>query len=151
MARLDEHPASEAAARVLAVMVAANGHIDARELEALDELEAYARLGVPRERFVGLARECLHEIGSGLGECSWLRARDMAYIDRLLDAVTDAPRRLLLCRLAAAVITADGRVTNDERLVFDHVLARWRISRSMVTEAILHDGPGHAPAARPMA
>lgn len=151
MARIDEHPASEAAARVLAVMVAANGRIDARELEALDELDAFARLGVAQQRFVVLARECLHEIGSGLGECSWLRARDMAYLDRLLDAVTDRHQRLLLCRLAAAVITADGRVTNDERLVFDHVLARWHISRSMVTEAILHDGGGRASAARPMA
>lgn len=151
MARIDEHPASEAAARVLAVMVAANGRIDARELEALDELEAFARLGVPQERFVVLARECLDEIGSGLGECSWLRAREMVYLDRLLDAVTDPAQRLLLCRLAAAVVTADGRVTNDERLVFDHVLARWRISRAMVTDAILHDGGGRAPAARLMA
>jgi hypothetical protein len=151
MARIDAHPACEAAARVLAVMVAANGRIDARELEALDELEAFARLGVPQERFVALARECLHEIGSGLGECSWLRARDMVYLDRLLDAVTNPQQRLLLCRLAAAVITADGRVTHDERLVFDHVLARWHVSRSMLTEAILHDGGGRAPAARPMA
>jgi hypothetical protein len=98
-----------------------------------------------------LSRECLDEIGSGLGECSLLRVGDVAYLDRLLDAVRDPQQRLLLCRLAAAAITADGRVTNDERLVYDHVLARWHINRSMVTEAILHDTGGRAPAARPMA
>ena len=44
-----------------------------------------------------------------------------------------------VCRLAATVITADGRVTHDERLVYDHALARWRINQSDVTHAILDD------------
>ncbi|MBI5716524.1 MAG: hypothetical protein HZC37_02425 [Burkholderiales bacterium] len=118
-------------------MVAANGHIDAREIEALEELDAFGLLGVPRTRFVALARDCLQEVGAGLSECSWLRARDLAYVDHLLEAVADPQERLLLCRLAAAAVTADGQVSGGERLVYDHVLARWHITRSMVTEAIL--------------
>ena len=38
--------ACDASARVLALMVAANGRIDARELDALGELGAFALLGV---------------------------------------------------------------------------------------------------------
>lgn len=129
--------ASDASARVLALMVAANGHIDPRELDALEELDAFALLGVPRPRFTALARDCLQEVGIGLSECSWLRARDLAYVDHLLEAVADPKERLLLCRLAAAVMTADGHVSSGERLVYDHVLGRWHINRSMVTEAIL--------------
>ena len=53
--------------------------------------------------------------------------------------MTDPRERLLVGRLAAAVLTADGQVSGDERLVFDHVLARWRITRSMLSEAILQD------------
>lgn len=128
-----------AAARVLALMVASNGHADPRELEVLDELDAFARLGLPRAHFEALVLECLDEVGTGLAECSWLRARDEGYVDRLLEAVSDPQERLLVCRLAAAAITADGRVSGDERLVFDHALARWHISRSMLTDAILHD------------
>ncbi|MBL8344638.1 MAG: hypothetical protein JNN03_04290 [Rubrivivax sp.] len=119
-------------------MVAANGHIDPRELDTLEELDAFALLGMPRTRFTALARDCLQEVGLGLSECSWLSARDVAYVDHLLEAVADSKERLLLCRLAAAVMTADGRVCSGERLVYDHVLARWHINRSMVTEAILH-------------
>jgi len=137
MKSLQTKPASDASARVLALMVAANGHIDPRELEALDELDAFASLGVPRERFVTLAQDCLRELGPGLEECSWLRSRDIAYVDQLLEAVPDPQQRLLVCRLAAAVVTADGRLSCGERLVYDHVLARWHITRSMVTEAIL--------------
>ena len=131
-------PASDASARVLAMMVAANGRIDARELQALDELDAFRSLGLSRERFTALARECLNEIGGGLEECSWLRTRDVAYIDKLLEAVPQPDERLLVCRLAAAALTADGHVSSGERLVYDHVLARWHINRSMVTDAILH-------------
>lgn len=128
---------SEARARVLALMVAANGRVDPRELQALEDLGAFDRIGVPRARFEAIAQQCLREVGAGLSECSWLRARDQAYIDRLLDGITGAQERLLLCRLAAAALTADGQVSADERLVYHHVLARWRISQGMVTQAIL--------------
>jgi hypothetical protein len=127
----------DASARVLALMVAANGRVDARELQALADLDAFARLGVPRERFVEIAQECLRDLGNGFEECSWLTSRELAYVDPWLDAVPDAQERLLICRLASAVLTADGCVSGGERLLYDHVLARWHISQSMVSEAIL--------------
>lgn len=138
--RDDPRPFSAAAARVLALMVAANGRADPRELQALEDVDAFVRLGVPREHFLALVDECLREVGYGLAECSWLRAGDQAYVDRLLDAVVDPQERLMVCRMAAAAVTADGHVSPDERLVYDHALAHWHISRSMVTDAILHDG-----------
>ena len=70
-----------------------------------------------------------------------MRAPALDYIDAMLDRVDEPRERLLLCRLAAAVITADGVVSVDERMVYGHVLVRWRISQSMVTQAILHDRP----------
>ncbi len=138
-----KHPVpspDEALAHALAMIVAANGRIDARELSALDQLDAYRRVGVTRERFVDIARSCVAEVGAHLCDRSWLCADHLTYIDALLDAVSGAEGRLLVCRLAAAVITADGRVTHDERLVYEHALARWRIHPSDVTQAILHDG-----------
>jgi hypothetical protein len=127
----------DASARVLALMVAANGCVDARELQALEDLGAFGHLSMPRERFVALAEECLRELGNGFEECSWLTSRELTYVDHLLDAVPDAQERLLICRLAAAVLTADGRVSGGERRLYDHVLARWHISQGMVTDAIL--------------
>ncbi|WP_206026590.1 hypothetical protein [Rubrivivax benzoatilyticus] len=147
----DSRPPRTAAAHALAVMVAANGRADPRELQALEDLQAFGRLGVPRTRFEALVHECLHEVGSGLAGSSWLHARDQAYVDRLLDAVADPQERLLVCRLAAAALTADGQVSWDERLVFDHALARWHVSRAMLTQAILHDGtPAAGRHARPL-
>jgi len=129
----------EALARSLAMMVAANGRIDAKELDVLDTLGAFGRVGVSRERFIDIACDCVAEVGAYLCDRSWLSVDHVRYLNTLLDAVTDTQDRLLLCRLAAAVITADGQVTSDERLVYDHALARWRIRQSDVSRAILAD------------
>lgn len=132
---------SESAAGMLALMVAADGRVDAREMRTLEELKAFSRIGVRRKRLIELAQGCVDDIGSNLCECSWLRAPTLDYIDAMLDRIDEPRERLLLCRLAAAVITADGVVSAGERMVYGHVLARWRISQSMVTQAILHDRP----------
>lgn len=129
----------ETLARALAMIVAADGRVDARELGALDELQAFRRIGVSRERFVAIARSCVADVGAHLRDRSWLCTDHLTYIDALLDAVPERTDRMIVCRLAAAVITADGCVTHDERLVYAHALARWRINQSDVTRAILDD------------
>ncbi|MBE0550582.1 MAG: TerB family tellurite resistance protein [Rubrivivax sp.] len=131
--------ANEAPARALAMMVAANGHIDERELRMLDDLDAFRRLAVSRPRLVELARLCVKEVGAGLSERSWLCLDDMMHLVEVLDAVVAPEQRLLVCRLAAAVIIADGHVTHDERRVYGYALAHWGINQEMVTQAIRQD------------
>jgi hypothetical protein len=130
---------AEAPARVLGLLVAANGHVDEAELSALDALDAFRRLGVSRQRFVEMAQQCVDEVGAGLCERSWLRTSDLVYVDKLLDAVQDEAQRLLVARFCAAAITADGRISADERLLYNHALGRWHIGQDQVSHAILHD------------
>jgi uncharacterized tellurite resistance protein B-like protein len=130
---------NSAATRVLALLVAANGQVEDAELDRLDSLLAFERLGVERDAFMQIARRCVADIGAGLRERSWLRTADMLYVDALLDAVVDPEMRLLVCRLCVAVITADGQVTADERLLYGHTLARWRIRPDEVAQVIRHD------------
>lgn len=139
MAKIESTVRSEAPARMVAAVVAAKGYIDGRELQRLGQLDAWRRLGMPHERFVALVHEAIEELGSAVGELSWLRTEHRMYLDRLIEAVEPRETRLLVCRLAAAVITADGCVSPDERLVYDHVRARWHLTHDMVTQAILHD------------
>jgi uncharacterized tellurite resistance protein B-like protein len=138
MSKQVTHP-PEAAAVVLALMVAADGRIDPRELQTLDALQAFERVGVRRERFVELADQCIDAFVPALGEYPLLRLSALAGVNTLLDRVDEPAQRLLVCRLAAAAITADGRISADERVVYNHMLGRWRISQSMVTQAILQD------------
>lgn len=136
---IDTPDVTEAPAHVLALLVAANGRIDPAELRVLDDLDAFRRVGVKRERFIELAQRCIDDVGHSLCEQSWLRLSDMHYVDARLDAVADADTRLLVCRLAAAAIAADGRITADERLVYSHALTRWRITQASVLSSMRDD------------
>lgn len=136
---VDASTVDESSARVLALVVAANGRINERELQALDRLDAFRRLGVTRERVVELAQGCIDVIGVGLRKQAWLRT---VHVDALLDEVDDCRSRLFVCRLAAAVLVADGRTTRDKGVVYERVLSHWRISQMMVCRAIMCD-PTH--------
>ena len=119
---VNEHPAL-----ILALIIVAKGHIDEREIESLERRSAFERLGVSRDRFLQLVDHCTRGLGLQLSECSWLRTEDLDCIDRLLDAVPDPEQRVLVCRLADAVLPDTCPPTDESRLVFEHALARWHI------------------------
>jgi hypothetical protein len=118
----------EGAARTVALIIAAGGCIDDCEMRALDGIHAFRNLGIDHDRFVELARTYAHELGSHLGETSWLRDCDRAYVDNVLHQVTDPDERLLTCRLAAAAMAAGGRVCDEQRMLYEHMLASWHMS-----------------------
>jgi hypothetical protein len=129
----------DSAARVLASLVAAENDGEVSKTQVLDQLDAWRRIGVSRARFMKLVHDCHHRLGERRQESSWMPLSDRLQLDRALDSVEDPELRLMVCRLAASVITADGRVSEAERLLYDHTLARWRISTAQVTQAILRD------------
>jgi hypothetical protein len=130
---------SDAAATLLAIVVSANGRVDPREVAELDRLRAYERLGVQRQDFLELAEAAVEEIGRPLSRTHWLRSSDQSRMLALQQAVEDRELRLLVCRLSAAAITADGCVTGDERQVYASLLGQWALTQSMVAHAIMRD------------
>jgi uncharacterized tellurite resistance protein B-like protein len=134
--------ACDAAATLLAIVVSANGRVDPREVAELDRLGAYERLGISRHDFLGRAEEALEEIGRPLSRAQWLRPSDRSRMLALQQVVHDRALRLLVCRLSAAVITADGSVSGGERQVYESLLGQWALTESMVVDAIRSD-PWH--------
>ncbi|MCR5868302.1 MULTISPECIES: TerB family tellurite resistance protein [Aquincola] len=130
------------AAHVLALVVAANGRVDPKEIEVLDRLAAFQRLGIGRDDFLALAAQCVQALDNGQVDRSWLKPQALAQLFSVVDAVTSPQQRLLVCRLAAAVMTADGAICATERRVYRHALLRWGITDDQVSHAILHDRQG---------
>ena len=128
-----------AMARAVALVLVADGVIDDRELEVLDRLDAFRRLGLPREAFMATAELEHARLGDRFADKPWLSLDDIGVLDEALVAVDDPAARRLVCRLAAGVMTADGTVRDAERLVFEHMLMRWRISRQQVSDSIRAD------------
>ena len=131
--------ASDAAATLLAIVVSANGEVDPREVAELERLCAFERLGISRHDFLARAEAALEEIGRPLSQTQWLRPSDRSRMLALQQVVHDRALRRLVCRLSAAVITADGRVTSGERQVYESLLGQWALTESMVVDAIRSD------------
>jgi len=132
---VNESVEADAPARVLALILSADGAVNERALGLLDDLGAFDLLGVSRKRFIELARDCSCRIAPGLCERSWLSDEDIVQTEALLDAVCRPEDRLLVCRLAAAALEDDGLVTHGARLVFDHALGYWRIDQATLPQA----------------
>ena len=124
---------------MVALLTTTDACIDRCEIDWLEELDAFRSIGVSRGRFLEIAHTCRDEIGDNLIGLSWLRADDLERIDRILDAVRDPQLRLLVCRLAAASIMADGCVCDADHRVINYMLGHWHVHRSMVPEAIRSD------------
>lgn len=118
-----------AAARALAFVVAGNGFVDAHELDVLERHRAFGALGVDRDGFAALVRQRVAEIDGSLSEHAWIPAGIETAFDDVLDAVGDDTQRLLVCRLAEAVVTAEPQPGHDQRLLIDHMRARWHVCR----------------------
>ena len=124
----------EAAARILAIALVADGHYSLVELQALDTLAASQRLGLSaqalKEVIADFCRDLLQMAG---GEWTGSHRMDAACRLRLLNEVTDPDLRQLIVELAQAVVElaqavveADGHLTDGEAQLMDTLSRLWR-------------------------
>jgi hypothetical protein len=123
-------------ARVLALVLIADTELGPEELLALDELSVCDRIGIPRKEFMDISRDYGAQLAQRMGPKDSLRLSDPTLVDELLAGVSNYGLRLLVARLAAGLIVADGRVSGTERRLYLHMLSRWGLSERLVTEAI---------------
>lgn len=135
------HDSPHAMARVLALVVSHDSSVKAREMKMLSELRAFDRIGVDEDDFDELVQEGSIDTPARhrAGGAAFLRWHDIEHIEQALGGVQQPAHRLMLCRLAAGVITADGRVSDIERLTFQHMCNRWGYTPTDIARAIRED------------
>jgi uncharacterized tellurite resistance protein B-like protein len=126
----------QALSRALVVLMVADAEIDQREVDALDDMAAFDLLGIERKQFLQLARQFRDELTARWGGRDRRLLPDWSLVDDMLSGVRDPRARLCVSCLAQRVITADGRVRDVERCVFDHMLCRWGLTRAEVARAL---------------
>ena len=122
--RLYPRNSAEAAARIVALALLADGRVDAVESAALDAMLAHEQLGMPRQRWDDVIRELSEDL------VQWCRGTDGcridgAVLDRLLDDVEDDDLRRIVMRLCLAVAHADQQVDPCEAFVLVAAAQRW--------------------------
>jgi hypothetical protein len=115
---------AEAAGRIVALALIANGRIKASEVAVLDALEAIERLGLTRGQWHGVINDLCADL---LGPA---RCGDEGHIPgdvliRMLDEIEDGDTRRLVLGLCAAVIQADRQIDDGESIVLLAAIERW--------------------------
>lgn len=115
---------AEAAARIVALALIANGRIKPSEVAALDALQAAERLGLDRARWHGVINDlCADLLGPARRGDEGRIPGDV--LDRMLDEVGDPDTQRLVLRLCAAVAQADHEIDDGESIVLLAAIERW--------------------------
>jgi hypothetical protein len=114
----------EAAARIVALALIANGRVQAVETAALDALRGHERLGLTRPRWHGVIQDLCADL-LGPARCGDDGCIPGEVLDRMLDEVDDDVLRRTVLRLSSAVVHADRQVEDGESIVLLAMIERW--------------------------
>jgi hypothetical protein len=127
----------EAMARVVAMMIVTDAHVDTRELAVLDNLKAYEALGMTREDFMRVSRDYCSQLVEEAEDSGDVPLVDPSRADAVIDCVEVTQKRLIVAKLLLAVLNADLEHDEFELILFEHVLDRWSLTRDDVLSAKL--------------
>ena len=109
----------QAAARIVALALIADGHVNKRELIALDQIAAHEQLGMTRDAMHAVVQTLCEDLMVA-AQLSWDSASllDAAAMAELMAEVDDPELWRKVMQVCEAVIDADGHVSEGELTVF---------------------------------
>lgn len=124
----------EAAARLVALVLIADGHVCRTELDTLERIDAARELGLQPDALPRIVQTLCEDLLLGADASGSLVANiDERALASLLREVTDPGLRAKVLRLAAAVANADRHLADGEALVLEAAGRHWRAGDSTPT------------------
>ncbi|MBQ0934435.1 TerB family tellurite resistance protein [Ideonella paludis] len=119
----------EAAARIVALVLIADGHVCRSEFEALDQLDAARALGLPTGGLPQAVQALCEDLlmGSYSGG-SLITQLDEAALAALMAEVDDPALQANVLALATAAARADQHLAEGEAVVLEAARRYWRLS-----------------------
>ncbi len=123
----------QAAARILALTVVADGDIGDAELQWLDRLAVHERLGLARHELLALLDTFCEDLLSS-GQLKWADACpvDERTLADLMGEIQDPALRLKLLRLCVELAEVDTRVDDGESFVLVAAVEHWGLHHEML-------------------
>ena len=116
----------EAAARLVALVLIADGHVCQSELDALEQSEAAHELGLQPDFMAEIVQTLCEDLLLGAYASGSLLANvDDDALASLMAEVTDPVLRRRVLRLAVAVANADRHLAEGEVLVLEAARRHW--------------------------
>ena len=123
----------QAAARILALTVVADGDIGDAELQWLDRLAVHERLGLARHELLALLDTFCEDLLSS-DQLKWADACpvDERTLADLMGEIQDPALRLKLLRLCVELAEVDTRVDDGESFVLVAAVEHWGLHHEML-------------------
>lgn len=123
----------EAAARIVALAMLADGYLSPSELAVLDRQKAHLQLGLAHEEIDAVLHGFCEDLLAGTRQ-SWA---DNCQIDertlaQLMSEVDDPELRRRVLQLCVSVVEADEQVTEGESIVISAAVEHWGMQLEML-------------------
>lgn len=117
----------EAAARVLALLLIADGNVCRSEIQALESLDASAALGLAPDGFASIVQGLCEDLMLSASAGEWPCSLDEATLAALLGKVDEPALRRKVLALASAAAQADRHLADAEQRLLDELRTRWQV------------------------
>lgn len=126
----------QAAARIVALTLVADGDIAEVELELLDRLAAHEQLGLERQALHALLDSFCEDLLAS-GQLAWADACpvDERTLADLMGEIQDPALRRTVLRLCVQLAEIDARVDDGESLVLAAAVEHWGMQHEMFRSA----------------
>jgi hypothetical protein len=123
---------SQAAARIVALAMIADGQVAPSEVDSLDRLDASARLGLGHADMVGAVRSLCIDLLT-VSPLTWADAcrLDPRTLAALLAEIDDPAMRETVLELCLAVVEADAHIADGEEIVVSALVEQWGLQHAM--------------------
>lgn len=136
----------QAAARIVALALAADGHVCSSEERALDKLDIAGELGLAPAQFAQIVQAmCEDHSAADTSLAPTVGPIDAALLATLIAEIDDPVLRNKVMRLCIAVAIADGYLADGEIALLAAVFNAWSSSPNLA--ASRHRTPLHTPRA----
>lgn len=117
----------EAAARIVALAMLADGNLCKTEMDMLERIGAHSQLGLTQKQLHGVMHTlCEDLLATSHGDWESACRVSPATITSLMHEIDDAELRSKVLRLCALVIAADELVTENESRILSAAVDQWR-------------------------
>lgn len=123
----------QAAARIVALTVVADGDIGEAEIEWLDRLAVHEQLGLARHELHALLDTFCEDLLSS-NQLKWADACpvDERTLADLMGEIQDPAMRLKLLRMCVELAQSDAHVAEGESIVLSAAVEQWGLHREML-------------------
>ena len=129
------HNSPQAAARIVALAMLADGKLCVEEILVLDSVQAHEQLGLSAHQLDAVVTAFCEDLRgsphSGWGEAGLVDPRTMA---GMMAEIDDPALQRQVLRLCISVAEADGLVGESESLVLGAAVEYWGLQREMLRQ-----------------